>query len=76
MKNMDAEQAIRFLAHEAQRCRDRDGGEILCLKFPSMLKLLDLPPMTDIEAAVFDVEFHHELRERSRVMTGADFPNV
>ena len=76
MKNMDAEQAIRFLAHEAQRCRDRDAAEILCLKFPAMLRIMALSPMTDIEAAVFDVEFHHELRERSRVMTGADFPNV
>lgn len=72
---MDAEQTIRFLAHEAQRCRDRDAADILTLRFPALLKLLDLQPMTDIEAASYDVEFHHELRERSKVMTGADFPN-
>ena len=71
---MLAEEAIRFLAHEAQRCRNNDAPEILCLKFPAMLKVLELAPMSDIEAASFDVEFHHELRERSRVMTGADFP--
>jgi hypothetical protein len=70
---MTAEDAIRFLAHEAQRCRDRDAAEILCLKFPAMLKVLGLPPMTSREAAVFDIDFHHELRDRQRVMTGADF---
>ena len=72
---MDAEQSIRFLAHEAQRCRDRDAAEILCLKFPALLKVMDLSPMSDIDAACFDVELHRELRERSKVMTGADFPN-
>lgn len=71
---MDAEQTIRFLAHEAQRCRDRDAADILTLRFPSLLKLLELQPMSDVEAASFDVQFHQELRERSRVMTGADFP--
>ncbi len=72
---MDAEQALRFLAHEAARCRGVDASEILCLKFPAMLKVMELVPMTDIDAACFDVQLHEELRAWSKVMTGADFPN-
>lgn len=70
---MTAEDALRSLAFEAQRCRDRDAHEALCLRLPALLKVFSLPPMTGVEAASFDVEFHQELRERSRVLTGADF---
>lgn len=72
---MTPEDAIRFLAHEAQRCRDRDSHEMHVLLYPAMLRVLDLPPMDAVEAAAFHCEFHESLRERQRVMTGADFPN-
>lgn len=70
---MDAETAIRFLAHEAQRCRDRDGHEMHVLLYPAMLRVLDLQPMDAVEAAAALCEFNQALRDRQRVMTGADF---
>lgn len=72
---MTAEDAIRLLAHEAKRCRDRDGHEMHVLLYPAMLRVLDLDPMDDVEAAAARCEFHEALRERQRVMTGADFAN-
>lgn len=72
---MDAETALRFLAYEAQRCRDRDGHEMHVLLYPAMLRVLDLQPMDTVEAAAARCEFNQSLRERQRVMTGADFPD-
>lgn len=71
---MDAETAIRYLAHEAQRCRDRDGHEMHVLLYPAMLRVLKLAPMDDAEAAAAHCAFYAALREKSRVLTGADFP--
>lgn len=73
---MTPEDAIRFLAHEAAQCRDRDAHEMHVLLYPSMLKVLDLPAMDDVEAAAFHCRFIEALRERQRVMTGAEFQNV
>lgn len=72
---MTPEAAIRFLAHEAQRCRDHDDHEMHVLLYPAMLRVLDLEPMDALEAAAARCEFHEALRERQRVMTGAEFSN-
>lgn len=84
---MTPEDAIRFLAHEALRCREvlrqpdltvqaaRDALEMYALLHPPLVRVLDLQPMDHVEAAAFHCEFHQALRERQRVMTGADFPN-
>ena len=50
---MTTNDALRWLAFEAQRCRDRDSCEALCLLFPPMLRALDLPPMEEAEARAF-----------------------
>ena len=73
LATLDLADVLRYLAHEAQRCRDRDEHEMHVLLYPSMLRVTDLKPMTDVEAAAFTVRFHEALRERQRVMTGADF---
>lgn len=70
---MNADDAIRFLAHEAKQCRDRDAHEMHVLLYPAMLRVLDLQPMTAREAAAARCEFHQALRERQAVMTGRDF---
>src|SRR5712671_4271902 len=54
-----SEKALRFLAHEALRCRDRDTAEALCLLLPALLSELELKPMDQWEA----LEFHCQLRE-------------
>jgi hypothetical protein len=72
---MTAEDAIRFLAHEAGQCRDRDAHEALCLVLPALMKAYGFAPMDDFEARAFAYQLHHALRERSAVLTGADFPN-
>lgn len=64
---MTAEQAVRFMAYEAERCMVRnleteralDMGQALRLVPPALLKALDLRPMTDYEVR----EFKAELRE-------------
>ena len=61
---MIAEEALRYLAHEAKECRDRDQAEALCLLLPAMLKLLCLKPMDDFEALDFHAHFHAELRDQ------------
>jgi hypothetical protein len=55
------ERAIRFLAHEARLCRDRDTSEALCLLLPAMLKVLELEPMDSWEAGSFRFQFKQEL---------------
>lgn len=61
---MIAEEAIRYLAHQARRCRDRDTAEALCLLLPAMMQLLCLEPMDDFEAIEFQLSLRHELREQ------------
>ena len=60
---MIPEEAVRFLAHEARRCHDRDTHEAFCLLLPAVTKLLGLEPMNDFEA----VDFHLQIREELRV---------
>jgi len=50
---MISDDALRWLAFEAQRCRDRDSCEALCLLFPPMLRAMNLPPMEELEARAF-----------------------
>ena len=72
---MTAEQAIRYLAHEAKRCRDRDACESFCLLLPSILNGLHLEPMHYTEALEFTIALRQSLRDQAHVMTGADFQN-
>ncbi|HEV2319199.1 MAG TPA: hypothetical protein VGV18_05580 [Verrucomicrobiae bacterium] len=55
--------AIRWLHHQARTCRDRDSSEAFCLLLPALLRLLDLDPMEDVEAAAFRHEFKLRLRD-------------
>jgi hypothetical protein len=61
---MIAEEAIRFAAHEARKCRNKDAHEALCLLFPAMLRLLGLKEMDDFEALGFTIDFREELRNQ------------
>ena len=70
---MTAEDAIRFLAHEAARCHSRDAHEALCLTLPAILNSLELEPMHYGDALAFTIELREHLRQRAAVMTGADF---
>jgi hypothetical protein len=60
-----AEDAIRFLASEAEFCRGRDAGEALCLLHPSVMRVLELPPMTGEEAARFRAELRCTLQSQT-----------
>lgn len=55
---MNAEEAIRFLEHEASYCREREMHEALCLLLPAMLRALGLPRMNGYEAK----DFRRELK--------------
>ena len=61
---MIAEEAIRYLAHEAKHCRDKDAHEALCLLLPAMMQLLGLKPMDCFEALDFTIRFRDELRDQ------------
>ena len=61
---MIAEEAIRYLDHEARECRDKDAHEALCLLLPAMMQLLGLKQMDHFEALSFTIEFRDELREQ------------
>lgn len=52
---------IRYLAHQARLCRDRDSSEAFCLLLPALLRVLDLDPMEDVEAGAFRHEFKQAL---------------
>ena len=58
---MTAERAIRFLAHEARACRDRDTHEAFCLLLPALVRVMDLPAMDDYEAAAVRFQLKQEL---------------
>ena len=66
---MDAKDALRYVASQARRCRDRDSHEALCLLLPSICKVLDLEPMTSFEALDFWVNFRDELKEKLETVT-------
>lgn len=59
---MSAEQALRFLEHEASYCRDHDSHEALCLLLPAMLAALELPRMDGFEAESFRRELKESLQ--------------
>jgi len=61
---MSAQDALRYLDHQAQRCRDRDSHEALCLLLPSLMRVLDLEPMTSFEALDFWVNFRDAMKEK------------
>lgn len=73
MADFSAEAALRFLAHEASRCHDRDAHEALCLTLPALVNSLGLEPMHYADALEFIVTLRRAVRERAQVMTGADF---
>ena len=60
---MTLQNALRFLDHEARRCRDRDAHEALCLLLPAILKTLRLEPMDDFQALDFQLKFRAALKE-------------
>jgi hypothetical protein len=60
---MTAEEAIRFLAHEAAWCRDRDSSESFCLLLPGVLRALGLHPMNPHEAALFRAWLKRSLKK-------------
>ena len=70
---MTAQNALRFLGHEAERCRQlshasdteaRDAHTMLCLLLPALLKVNDLEAMDVYEALAFERDLHTALRER------------
>ena len=70
---MTAENALRFLAHEAERCHRlstsgdseaRDAHTMLCLVVPAVVKVVGLEPMDDFESLAFHKDLHTALRER------------
>jgi len=52
---------IRFVHHEAATCRDYDEAEALCLLMPALLRVADLKPMGDVEAAAFKFKLKETL---------------
>lgn len=60
---MSTSDTIRFLAHEAARCRDRDTCEAFCLLLPALCRVLNLKPLDDVAALIFERDFHHALRK-------------
>lgn len=70
---MTAENAIRFLGHEARRCHEltltgdpqaADAHAMLCLVLPAILKVLELETMDTFEARAFEIDLYAALRER------------
>lgn len=59
---MTANEALRFLAHEAARCRDRDAHEAFCLLLPALCRVLGLRALDDFAALEFERDFHRALR--------------
>lgn len=58
---MTAEDALRFLEHQARLCRDHDSHEALCLLPAAILKQFDLGPMDDFEAETFKFRLRQKL---------------
>jgi len=61
---MSAEDALRFLAHQARQCRDRDTHEALCLLLPALLSQLNLEPMDGFEALDFLAELKKAIQTK------------
>lgn len=62
---MTTDDALRFVAHEASWCRSRDEHEALCLLMPAMLRVMDLPPMEDLEARAFREQLKQAVLEEA-----------
>jgi len=60
---MNAEEAIRFLAHEAAWCRERDEHESFCLLLPALTRALELLSMEGGEAAAFRAKLKASLTD-------------
>ena len=58
---MTAEDALRWMAHEAAEARGRDACEAVCLTHVWLLRVLNLPPMDDCEARAFKAGLCAEL---------------
>jgi hypothetical protein len=69
---MTTANAIRFLHNEAAKCRNRDACEALCLLLPALLKVFDLDPMEEVEAAAFRFQFREELHRVSTFQDATD----
>ncbi len=67
--SLNPEQALRFLDHQARRCRDRDTAEAMCLLLPAFMKILALQPMDNFEALDFTVDVREALKESETVKT-------
>jgi hypothetical protein len=65
---MTTENAIRWLHHQARTCRDLDSSEAFCLLLPALLRVLNLSPMEDVEAAAF----RHEFKQRIHALPFQD----
>jgi len=70
---MTAENSLRFLGHEAERCHALavkrspdapDAHEMLCLLLPALLKVNGLEAMDSFEALAFEKDLFTALRER------------
>lgn len=53
--------ALRWLHHEAARCRGRGATDAFCLVLPPLLEAYGLPPMTREEAAEFSQQLSRKL---------------
>ena len=54
--------ALRFVAHQADLCRDRDAAEALCLLLPSLMRVLAIEGMNDFEARAFRERLRRALK--------------
>jgi hypothetical protein len=59
---MNSADALRFVAHEAAWCRNKDEAEALCLLFPALCKAAGVEPMNGYEADAFRAELKEWLR--------------
>jgi len=73
---MNADNALRFLAHQAKVCRDRDRMEMHLLLFPAMLDECGLEAMDDFEAECFLRDFKERRRKREVNPNGEHKPGV
>ena len=63
---MNAADALRWLAFEARRCKDRDSHEALCLTVPWVTEAFYLQPMDEVEALAFKHRLKEVMHEKER----------
>lgn len=54
---MNANEALRYLAHEAALCHNRDAHEAFVLLLPALSRVLGQQAMDDLEVLIFEREF-------------------